>query len=75
MPIISVVLAEGRSHALKREFIREITASTVKALGVKPEQVRVILNETPLEHYAVAGTTFAEREEAAAQAGTQEMLR
>jgi 4-oxalocrotonate tautomerase len=66
MPIISVVIAEGRTTAMKRKFIRAITAATVDSLGVKPDQVRVMLNELPLGHYAVAGETFAERAEIAA---------
>jgi len=60
MPIISVVIGEGRSTAMKRNFIRAVTEATVSSLGVRSEQVRVILNETPLEHYAVGGITFAE---------------
>lgn len=67
MPIISVVIAEGRTEAMKRTFIRAITAATVDALGVNPDQVRVMLNELPLGHYAVAGETFAERVENAAR--------
>ncbi|MDE2618936.1 MAG: tautomerase family protein [Sphingomonadales bacterium] len=66
MPIISVVIAEGRTEATKRRFIRAITEATVEALAVRPDQVRVMLNELPLGHYAVAGKTFAEREEDAA---------
>ncbi|MDZ7896020.1 MAG: 2-hydroxymuconate tautomerase family protein [Sphingobium sp.] len=68
MPIISVVIGEGRSIEKKRNFIRAITQATVDTLGVRAEQVRVILNETPLDHYAVAGVTFAE---AAQQGQTQ----
>lgn len=63
MPIISVVIAEGRSFEKKRNFIRALTNATVESMGVRPEQVRVILKETPLEHYAVAGVTFAEAAE------------
>lgn len=63
MPIISVVMAEGRSTAMKRCFIRAVTDAAVSSLGVRPEQVRVVLQETPLEHYAVAGVTFAEARE------------
>ncbi len=68
MPIISVVLAEGRTSEKKSGFIRAITEAAVSSLGVRPEQVRVILNEMPLEHYAVGGVTFAESNPSA---GTQ----
>lgn len=60
MPIISVVIAEGRSTETKRNFIRALTRATVDTMGVRPEQVRVVLQETKLDHYAVAGMTFAE---------------
>lgn len=63
MPILSVVIGEGRSIEKKRLLIRALTDATVDAFDVAPDQVRVILNEVPLDHYAVAGTTFAEREE------------
>ncbi|MFA7585141.1 MAG: 2-hydroxymuconate tautomerase family protein [Novosphingobium sp.] len=64
MPIISVVIAEGRSTERKRAFIRALTQATVEVMDVRPEQVRVILQETKLEHYAIAGVTFAEKEAA-----------
>lgn len=61
MPIISVTIAQGRSVEKRRRLIRALTAATVEAFEVRPEQVRVILNEVALENYAVAGETFAER--------------
>ena len=60
MPIISVVIGEGRSLEKKRDFIRALTRAATETLDVRAEQVRVVLNETPLDHYAVAGVTFAE---------------
>lgn len=63
MPIISVVLGEGRSKQEKRDLCRALTDAAITSIGVRPEQVRVVINETPLDHYAVAGVTFAEREE------------
>ena len=63
MPIISVVIGEGRSSEKKRGLIRALTDAAVDSFDVRPDQVRVILNEVPLDHYAVAGTTFAEKAE------------
>ena len=65
MPIISVVIAEGRSVEKKRKLIRALTNAAVEAFECKPDTVRVILNETPLDHYAVAGVTFGEKAEQA----------
>jgi len=63
MPIISVVIAEGRSVEKKRKLIRALTDAAVASFDVRPEQVRVMLNELPLDHYAVAGVTFGEKAE------------
>jgi 4-oxalocrotonate tautomerase len=63
MPIISVVLGEGRTKQQKRDLCRALTEAAMLAVGVGADQVRVIINETPLDHYAVAGITFAERAE------------
>ncbi len=63
MPIISVMIAEGRSIERKRKLIRALTDAAVEAFECNPETVRVILNETPLDHYAVAGVTFGEKAE------------
>lgn len=71
MPIISVVLGEGRTIQQKRDLCRALTDAAIAAVGVKPEQVRVVINETPLDHYSVAGVTFAEREELALKEPTK----
>ncbi|HJQ15861.1 MAG TPA: 2-hydroxymuconate tautomerase family protein [Allosphingosinicella sp.] len=70
MPIISVVLAEGRTTEMKRAFIHALTDAATRTLGVRAEQVRVIINETPLDHYAVAGVTFAARQGANEESAT-----
>ncbi|HJS12111.1 4-oxalocrotonate tautomerase family protein [Sphingopyxis sp.] len=63
MPIISVTLAEGRTVERKRALIRAITDAVVDAIDAKPDQVRIMINELPLDHYAVAGVTFGEKVE------------
>ena len=63
MTIISVTLAEGRTVERKRALIRAITDAVVESIEARPEQVRVMINELPLDHYAVAGTTFGEKAE------------
>lgn len=63
MPIISVVIAEGRTVEKKRRLIKALTDAAAAAFECRPETVRVILNETPLDHYAVAGVTFGEKAE------------
>ena len=55
MPIINVVLGEGRTCEQKRELCRQLTEAAVRSVLVQPEQVRVVIQETKLEHYAVGG--------------------
>ena len=44
MPIISVQLLRGRSPQMRRALIRELTEGAVRALGVAPQSVRVVLS-------------------------------
>lgn len=60
MPIISVIIAEGRGAEKKRKLVKALTDAAVEAFECSPQTVRVILKETPLDHYAVAGVTFGE---------------
>lgn len=60
MPIISVILGEGRTVEQKQDLCRALTDATVSAVSVRPDQVRVIIHDVPLTNYAVSGVTFAE---------------
>ena len=60
MPLIQTTIITGRSEQQKRDFFRKVTAVAVETLGVKPEQVRVVINEVPAEHWSVGGVTKAE---------------
>ena len=62
MPIVRIDLVAGRAPELKADLIRRVTEAVVDALDVRPEQVRVLLNEVPPEHWAVAGTSMAQRQ-------------
>lgn len=61
MPIVRIDMLEGRAPERKRDLIRRVTDAVAGALDVRPEQVRVLLNELPPEHWAVGGTSMAER--------------
>jgi 4-oxalocrotonate tautomerase len=65
MPIIQMNLVEGRSVAQKRAAVAAITEAVVRSLGVRPEQVRIMIKEMPSEHFAVGGETAAMRAAAA----------
>ncbi len=61
MPIVRIDLLEGRAPERKRDLIRRVTDAVVAALEVRPEQVRVLLNELPAEHWAVGGVPMSDR--------------
>ena len=63
MPVIDVTLAEGRSPERLHAMVERLTEAAVDALDAPPESVRVILREVPRTHFAVGGTTLAERHE------------
>ena len=63
MPIISVQLLRGRSPQMRRALIRELTEGAVRALGVAPQSVRVVLSEVEPEHWSVGDQTKAEADE------------
>lgn len=60
MPIANVMILEGRPPAAKQALIRSVTAAIVEALQVKPESVRVIVQEVPPEHWGIGGVSAKE---------------
>ena len=62
MPIIEMHLLEGRTVEQKRKVVGAITHAVVEALGVKAEQVRILITEHGAENFSVAGVTAGERE-------------
>ncbi|RJG04414.1 2-hydroxymuconate tautomerase [Noviherbaspirillum sedimenti] len=60
MPIIEIHLLEGRSVIQKRALIAGITDAVTNALGVKSDQVRILIDELLPEHFAVSGKTRGE---------------
>lgn len=64
MPIMEVTMLEGRGPEQKRAFTAAVTEAAVTTLGVKPEQVRIIIREIPAEHFIVGGISKADRDRA-----------
>jgi len=52
-------MIKGRSKKQKQAFLEGVTAVAVESLQVKPEQVRIVINEVPAEHWAVGGVSKA----------------
>ncbi|GAB4186087.1 MAG: 2-hydroxymuconate tautomerase family protein [Roseiflexaceae bacterium] len=67
MPIVRIDLLIGRSPEQKAELIRRVTAAVAESIEVRPEQIRILLNELPPEHWAVGGQSMAERAQVAAK--------
>lgn len=55
MPIIQVNMFEGRTLDQKRTLVANMTEAVVKSLGVKPDDVRIILQDMAKQDYAIAG--------------------
>jgi 4-oxalocrotonate tautomerase len=60
MPIAQIQILQGRPAEAKEALIRAVTAAIVESLGVKPESVRVILQEIAAEHWGIGGVTAKE---------------
>ncbi len=57
MPIIQITLIEGRTDEQKSEMYKEVTEAMHRTLGTPRENVRIMLNEIPAKHFAVAGAS------------------
>ncbi len=55
MPVVTVQLWPGRTHAQKAELVRAITEAVVTIAHTKPESTTVIIEEVSREHWAVGG--------------------
>jgi len=55
MPVIQANIIEGRTNEEKEALIHEITQACHKALGAPLQNVRVLINEMPKQHFGIAG--------------------
>lgn len=61
MPLIQVTIMEGRSQDQKEAFFQDVTLLAAKHFEVKPEQVRVLVNEIPSTHWAIGGESVSKK--------------
>lgn len=59
MPIVQITILEGRTQDQKDAMYKEVTAALSRTLNTPPENVRIILHESALAHFAVAGVSKA----------------
>lgn len=57
MPVVQISMLEGRGPEAKRALVGAVTDAVTDSLGVRPEQVRVLIYELPPGSWAVGGTT------------------
>lgn len=64
MPIVTIVIFEGRTVEKKRRLVKEVTDAVVKSLGPPAtlEGTRVIIQEIPRENFAAAGLLASDTE-------------
>jgi 4-oxalocrotonate tautomerase len=60
MPIANIQILAGRPAEAKRALIQAVTAAIVESLQVKPESVRVLVQEVPPEHWGIGGVSAKE---------------
>ena len=63
MPIVQIQMLEGRSAEIKREIIYEMTETLSRVLGAPKENIRIIIQEIPLDHWGSGGKTMSEYRE------------
>ena len=61
MPIIQLNLAEGRTVEQRAAAMAAITEAVVRTLDVRPEQVRIQINEVSPDNFAIGGETWTMR--------------
>jgi 4-oxalocrotonate tautomerase len=57
VPIIELNIAEGRTVEQRAAAFAAITDAVVRTLDVRPEQVRIFINEVKAENFAIGGKT------------------
>lgn len=65
MPIIEIHLIQGRTVEQKRAVAEAVCEAVTRMLGVKPEQVRLLITEHGFEEFSVGGVTAGMKQEAA----------
>lgn len=69
MPIVSIMMIEGRSREQKKAMFKAVTDAIVQTLGAPRDSVRIVINEVPMEHFVVGGITREERDQLLAAQG------
>jgi 4-oxalocrotonate tautomerase len=60
MPNVEITLGAGRSPEQLRDLIHEVHGAVLRAVGTRPEHVRVVVREVPRSLWATGDVTLAE---------------
>lgn len=60
MPIVEIHLLKGRTVEKKRMLTSELTKTICTCLEVKPEQVRILIDEMEHYNFAIAGELISD---------------
>jgi 4-oxalocrotonate tautomerase len=61
MPIMHVMMLEGRTDEQKEAFIAAVTEAAVQTVGVTPEAVRIMITDMPKQNFGIAGQSARAR--------------
>lgn len=55
MPLVTIVLREGRSVDQKRELVKAVTEAIVRTTNAKPEAVHIVVHDEPAHNIGRGG--------------------
>lgn len=58
MPIAQINIIEGRSDEQKEKLIQKVTLAIHEAIDAPVQNVRVIINEMPKQHFGIGGESI-----------------
>ena len=61
MPFVQIFALEGRTADQKRAIVRAVTRSVCETMAVPPEDVQVVIVDTPRENWGTAGVLASDR--------------
>lgn len=61
MPLIHVEMFEGRTDAVKREFVEVVTRETCRVLKCAPDAVTIIMRDVKKSDWATGGVVWSKK--------------
>jgi 4-oxalocrotonate tautomerase len=61
MPTIRIDMFEGRTPEQKRALVKEITEGCVRAIGVSPDSVDILIFDVKKQDWATGGVLWSDK--------------